>query len=339
MHEEDGTFSTENIVCGFLTERRKMKRLTVDIIIPTYRPQPSLREVLFKISGQDYPVGHILIINTEEKYWDPEISKDIPNVEVFHIPKSGFDHGASRNMGAGFSDADILIYMTQDAVPYDRKMVRNLILAFRRPMVKIAYARQIPNEHCHIIEGCIRNFNYPEKGCIRTIEDLDEYGIKTFFCSNVCAAYSHETLRELGGFPRPCIFNEDMIFTGKALKLGYAAAYVPEAKVIHSHNYTNIQQFHRNFDNGVSQAMHPEIFKGIRSEGEGRKLVHETSRYLRSVGRGYLIPQLYAQSFFKLLGFKMGRAYRHLPKSIVRACSLNKEFWDYQNPEETDEEE
>ena len=35
----------------------------------------------------------------------------------------------------------------------------------------------------------------------------------------------------------------------------------------------------------------------------------------------------------------MGRAYRHLPKSIVRACSLNKEFWDYQNPEETDEEE
>ena len=50
---------------------------------------------------------------------------------------------------------------------------------------------------------------------------------------------------------------------------GKAVAYCAEAVVLHSHNYTGIQQFKRNFDLGVSQADHPEIFQAARSESEG----------------------------------------------------------------------
>ena len=57
------------------------------------------------------------------------------------------------------------------------------------------------------------------------------------------------------------IFNEDMIFAGKAvMEDDYAIAYVADAKVIHSHNYNCTQQFKRNFDLAVSQADHPEVF-------------------------------------------------------------------------------
>ena len=83
----------------------------------------------------------------------------------------------------------------------------------------------------------------------------------------------------MGGFSAPCIFNEDMIFAGRAIKLGYSVAYVAEARVIHSHNYSAMQQFHRYFDNGVSQAMHPEVFRGIHSEREGGRLVKNTIKY------------------------------------------------------------
>ena len=48
-----------------------------------------------------------------------------------------------------------------------------------------------------------------------------------------------------GGFEDPTIFNEDMIFAGKRILAGDKVAYVAEAKVIHSHNYTGSQQFHR----------------------------------------------------------------------------------------------
>ena len=55
-------------------------------------------------------------------------------------------------------------------------------------------------------------------------------------------------------------------------------AYVPDAKVIHSHNLTPMQQFHCNFDLAVSQAEHPEIFADLKSEGEGIRLVKQTAK-------------------------------------------------------------
>ena len=90
--------------------------------------------------------------------------------------------------------------------------------------------------------------------------------------------YRRELYLQLGGFVQKAIFNEDMIFAGELIQKGYGVAYAAEAKVVHSHNYSAIQQFHRNFDLAVSQADHPEVFAGIRSEGEGIRLVKKTDR-------------------------------------------------------------
>lgn len=43
--------------------------------------------------------------------------------------------------------------------------------------------------------------------------------------------------------------------------------------MVHSHNYSVKQQFHRNFDLAVSQTAHPEIFEQVSSEAEGMRLV------------------------------------------------------------------
>lgn len=47
--------------------------------------------------------------------------------------------------------------------------------------------------------------------------------------------------------------------------------------MIHSHNLSPLEQFHRNFDMAVSQADHPEVFEGLPSEGEGIRLVKQTA--------------------------------------------------------------
>ena len=83
--------------------------------------------------------------------------------------------------------------------------------------------------------------------------------------------------REAEGFTGRTIFNEDMIYAAGAIQAGYGVAYVPEARVIHSHNLSPMQQFRRNFDMAVSQAEHPEIFAEIRSESEGIRLVKQTA--------------------------------------------------------------
>ncbi len=137
--------------------------LTLDVIIPTYKPDDTFRELISRLSGQTYPIDHILVINTEEEYWKVEFLEGVPNAEVFQIEKSEFDHGATRDMGAGFSDADILVYMTQDALPCDEFLIENLVKAMQEPMVKAAYARQLPKGDCGIAEGCVRISNYPEE--------------------------------------------------------------------------------------------------------------------------------------------------------------------------------
>lgn len=303
------------------------RQYTVDVIIPTYKPDEKLTELVSMLQHQTYPVQHILIMNTEESLWRPELIEDMDRVEVFHIPKSRFDHGGTRCEAEGFSNAEILVYMTQDALPADRTLIRYLLRPFQNPRVKASYARQLPDEKCRIIEGYTRSFNYPDKSRVKGIEDIPELGIKTFFCSNVCAAYDHQTYKELGGFPQRAIFNEDMIYAGHLVKSGYQIAYSAEAQVIHSHNYTNRQQFTRNFDLAVSQAMHPEVFRGIKSESEGIRLVKQTASYLKSINRGELLFSLILSSGFKFLGYRMGKMYRLLPRFLVKAFSMNKGYW------------
>ena len=300
----------------------------VDIIIPAYHPGNEFEKLLESLSGQSYPVEKILVMNTEAEFWNPEWESKFPKVKVTHLKKSEFDHGGTRRMAAELSDGDVMVYMTQDAVPADENLIRNLIRPLQEnPRVGAAYARQLAREDCAYLEKYTRAFNYPEISSIKWEKDTDKYGIKTYFCSNVCAAYRKNIYEENGGFVKKAIFNEDMIYAGTIAKKGYGIAYVADACVIHSHNYSCRQQFHRNFDLGVSQAEHPEIFSGIPSEGEGLRLVKKSLAYLVKTGHIWLIPKLVGQSGFKYMGYFLGKRYEKLPEKVILFCTMNREYW------------
>ena len=305
-----------------------MENIKVDVIIPVYHPGKEFSVLLERLTEQTAAIHRIIAMNTEENYWNKELEQKYPLLEVHHLKKSEFDHGGTRARAAELSDAEIMVFMTQDAVPADRNLIENLVKALeKKKMIAAAYARQLPNEMCSFAERYTRSFNYPEKSYVRTKKDLPLYGIKTFFCSNVCAAYKKEIYQELGGFVRKTIFNEDMIYAGKLIQMGYGIAYAADAKVIHSHNYSCMQQFHRNFDLGVSQAEHPEIFAGVPSEGEGIKLVKKTINYLIQKRKIWLIPGVILQSGCKYAGYLSGKNYRKLPRKMILWCTMNREYW------------
>ncbi len=304
----------------------------VDVIIPVYKPGAELSMLIDELEKQAFAPNKIIIINTEKRYFVENKSvvdtvAKYENVEVHHINKSEFDHGNTRNMGVHMSDAEFFLMITQDAVPRDNMLISHLVRALQDPKVAAAYGRQYPKADCNLAERYSRKFNYPTEGMRKTIKDLPKLGIKTFFCSNVCAMYRRDVFDEVGGFLQRAIFNEDMVYAGNAMYKGYAICYVPEAGVIHSHNYSYTQQFHRNFDLGVSQTDHPEIFSGIRSETEGKKMVRDTIRHFRHIGKFYLVPDYIIMCGFRFLGYKLGRKYKLLPKKLIVAFSMNKEYW------------
>lgn len=335
-----------------------MSDRTVDLLIPTYKPNKDLFHLLSRIRKQDYPVRKIYIVNTDEQYWDPSLEEEFPEVIVEHIREDSFDHGGTRHKMAERSDADLLLFMTQDALPADAHLVGNLAACFdgggesglrgdqgadsadfadgagplsRTVRVAAAYARQLPKRGAGALEQISRAFNYPEESRVKTREDLGTLGIKTYFCSDVCAMYDRAVYMELGGFPRPVIFNEDMIFASRLIQAGYGVAYAADARVRHSHNYSAPQQFHRNFDIGVSQAQHPEVFGNLPSEGEGVRLVKTCAQDLRRRKKGYLVVPLFWQSACKYAGYWLGKHYRMLPGPAVRLISQNRFYWEKEN--------
>ena len=121
-----------------------MNTVKTDVIIPAYRPGEEFEKLLERLSAQKYPVNRIIVMNTEEKFWKKTWEEKYPLVEVHHLTKEEFDHGATRRRGAELSDAEILVFMTQDALPADRKLIGSLVTAIQEnEKVGAAYAR-----HC-----------------------------------------------------------------------------------------------------------------------------------------------------------------------------------------------
>lgn len=306
--------------------------ISVDVIIPTYKPDQELFQILDMLKKQTVSPKRIILMNTEEKFFDQivfgtDFSKKYDNCRVYHISKKEFDHAKTRSKGVANSDADYFVMMTQDAMPKDEFLLEHLLKPLVEEKAVVSYARQLPKKDCHPIEVYTRNFNYPDESKIKGEEDLDILGIKTYFCSDVCAAYSRKCFDELGGFVDRAIFNEDMLYAAKASKAGKKIAYCSDACVYHSHNYSAKEQFKRNFDNGVSQADHPEVFEGISSEGEGIKMVKQTAGYLWSHGYKRYLFRLVYHSGAKWLGFRYGKKYKKLSDKKIMKYTSNPGYW------------
>ncbi|HJA93997.1 MAG TPA: glycosyltransferase [Candidatus Eisenbergiella merdipullorum] len=307
--------------------------MKIDVIIPTYRPGKKFLEMMKRLSVQSVKADRIIIMNTEEKYFDgllygTDFAREYPEAEVHHLSKREYDHGGTRDAAASKSSAELFLCMTDDAVPADNRLIERLRDAVcQSEDIAVAYARQLAGKESGEIERFTRSFNYPEEGCVKGREQLGTMGIKTYFCSNVCAMYRRDIFCALGGFEKHTIFNEDMIYAARAVKAGYRIAYEADACVYHSHDYTAKEQFRRNFDNGVSQAQHPEIFSGISSESEGVKLVKKTAAHLCGIGKPWLVPRFFADCGARYLGFWLGKHYQSLPAGLVVRCSMNRDYW------------
>lgn len=306
--------------------------MSVDVVIPVYKPDEKFIKLLKMLSSQTVLPGKIIIMNTLREYWPERDIEQLPDVivsllEVHHITKEEFDHGQTRNEGVSHSDADFVVLMTDDAIPDNEYLIENLLKPFSDDKVGAVYARQLPGAEASATERFSREFNYPADSLDKSLKDLDNLGIKTFFCSNVCAAYRRDEMQKNGGFVKEAIFNEDMVYAGLLIDKGWHIFYAADARVIHSHDYNNMEQLHRNFDIAVSQMMHPEVFQRVSSESEGLRFVIKAFGYFVGIRRPFAIFPFAITSVYKLIGFKLGKKYESLSHEKIMKYTMNPAFF------------
>ncbi len=310
----------------------------VDVVIPVYRPDGKLYRLLESLCKQKYKPGRIQIMLTLSGVAHEEdqlrmtvhkIQKECPGAEEIDLaveafPKEAFDHGGTRNAGIARCSAPYVLCMTQDAVPCDGRLIENLVGAMeRQPGAATVYARQVTGKKADILVRYTQEFNYPDKGCVKSRFQYRVLGIKTLFCSDVCCLYRRRIFEQLCGFEEGLLFGEDMLYARKALDAGYTIVYEPTAKVEHWHEYTMWKQLRRNFDIAVNQKDHPEVFQGLSSESEGLRYVKRVLKQLADKRAYWAMVRFVFQSGAKYIGFFLGKHYTILPKRMVLALTTD----------------
>lgn len=301
--------------------------MKIALIVPTLNAGPGWSGWLDALSQQTLR-GEIELVIDSDSTDDTARFAEAAGMVVHRIRRKDFNHGATRQFGVRLAPgADILVFLTQDAILANPKAIESIVDSFKDPEVGTAYGRQLPHRGANPIEAHARLFNYPKQSQVKSLEDKEKFGIKTAFLSNSFAAYRCTALAQVGGFPSDVIFGEDSCVAAKMLMKDWKVAYCADAQVYHSHAYTFLQEFRRYFDVGVLHAREPWIqteFGG--AGGEGMRYVLSELEYLVKE-KPQLIPSALLRTGFKLLGYRLGKRERLLSNAVKRRLSMHKNYW------------
>ncbi|MCL1031427.1 glycosyltransferase family 2 protein [Serratia silvae] len=299
--------------------------MKITIVVPTYNGGNIWRLVAKKISENVSPTTKVIVIDSQSKDQSVLIAEDA-GFSIIGIHSSEFNHGGTRNLAVEHADGDIVIFLTQDAIPCEG-FIEHIIETFSDESVAVSFGRQLPHVDANPLAIHARIFNYKEIGYTTSLEDTERLGIKSVFTSNSFAAYRKSIFERLGGFPSNTILSEDMYFAAKAVKAGYKVCYCAAAQVHHSHNYTPMEEFKRYFDIGVFHYDESWIRKSFgNAGGEGRKFIMSEINYLLK-NHPLWIPRAFLHNFLKITAYKLGLNYRRIPRSWVPHLSMHRRFW------------
>jgi len=298
--------------------------MNVSIVIPTYNAQNDIDKCLINLI-QSKLKPNILVVDSSSRDNTIEIVKKY-NVDYIIIPQTEFNFGCIREKYRKYKNAEIFIALSQDAYATDTQFVESLISPLNNN-IAVSYARQMSKNINNLFESIPRDFNYPPFSNVRCFNDLNKYGVYTFFCSNSAAAYKNDALDSIGGFPE-VMLHEDHLAVAKLLQKGYCISYTANAKVYHSHDYSYKQEFSRYFDIGYvvsTNRWFMKLIKGNSQRGVGLALLMFKS-ILKQNPKS--IFKYFGIIISKYLGYLFGLNHYLINDTLKQYFSGQKYFWD-----------
>lgn len=286
--------------------------MTVSLVIPTLDAGQEIQPLLEVLLRQTRPADEIVVVDSSSEDNTVDIVQSIAercsSVRGYVINRNDFNHGSTRDKALReWTTGDIVLFMTQDAVPANERYIESIVRPFSDDRIAAVSGRQLPKTDARRGEQLVRSFNYPAESFVRGKDDLPQYGIKTFFTSDVCSAYRRVAYLSCGGFC-PTMMSEDMYMAAKLIAANYLVAYSADAMVYHSHNLTPVEQYKRNYATGLFLQEHKDILMGVDEIGEGGKLVKFVSSHLLQEGRIGELMYFGVDCAARLLGNRAGRA-------------------------------
>ena len=221
------------------------------------------------------------------------------NPHLMQIPQSSYKPGPALNMASHKSQGEVLVFLNSDATPMDKNWLDHLVAPFSNPDIGATFGCQVPRPDARPI---VRLDYERAFGKDSLASGLERGGTHFFSLGNSAI---RRKMWEEHQFSGTLQYSEDVEWSYWAKSCGHRIKYVPEAKVIHSHNYTLRQ-----------------TWKRFAGEGEAEAKIFPWSHWRASFLRYSLLPLLstiwrdtaYCVQHFELVGLCEAPLYRSVEK-------------------------
>jgi rhamnosyltransferase len=222
------------------------------VCIPTWNGARDLERLLPALAAQELAGGVELVAVDSSSSDRTRELLEAAGARVRVIAQRDFRHGATRNLLAEEARGELIVLLSQDAVPAGPGFLAALLAPFEDPRVAGAYARILPHPTDDPLTARTaldqpeaadepRVAELPEGTRLEELSPAEQSELARF--NNVASALRAEVLRDL---PFPDVaFGEDAAWARRALEAGWRVAFAPAAVVHHAHAYGPREAFRR----------------------------------------------------------------------------------------------
>lgn len=302
--------------------------MNVTVAIPVRSGGPLLAGVLEALARQS--VEHELLVCDSGSTDDSVALARAHGARVLEIEPARFSHGGTRNLLVGEARGEHVALLTQDAEPADDRWLERLLSGFELAEdVGIVYGpyRPRPDASPAVRVELESWFASLAPDGLPRVERLSEaersapvaalIGRKGFLTdANAClsrSAWERVPFREVA-------YAEDRVLAIDMLRAGYAKAYVPDAPVLHSHEYSTSEQLRRCFDEWRGLR---EVY-GFAEPASPRRVVRKLRGEIGAARREATLPVLTRHHVVRLVGALLGSRAGALPPWVRSRLSLER---------------
>jgi rhamnosyltransferase len=296
----------------------------VSVAIPVRNGAAYLPSVLDAIRAQRGVEGEVELVVVDSASTDGSAELcERAGARVERIRPEEFSHGGTRNRLMELTRGERVAFLTQDAVPAHDGWLAALLGGFaREENVGLVCGPYLPRPDASpMVRRELDEWFASIPALVRGPLGPDpQPGPHTFFSSAngavSRAAWSRVPFREVP-------YAEDQRLAVDMMEAGYAKAYVPEAGVVHSHDYPPLERFRRWFDE----------FRALREVYDFRaplaprpvlgRIRTEVARDRAAAGDRIVWESLCYHTL-RALGAGLGTRADRLPAGVRRWCSLER---------------